>query len=126
MAIAAESQRQGLGDELLKEIRPAIRLLEEHPERRPMYCHGFRRLLTGRFPCRLLSLRGSPREISFGRNLSHNRERTGKAVRAPGKSSRHARILTYGSARNPAQQSRITTEGRRISVRGMIVRAIEA
>jgi len=31
-----ESQRTGLGDELLEEIRHAIHVLEEHPERRPI------------------------------------------------------------------------------------------
>ena len=44
-----ESQRAGLGDELLEEIRHAIRV----PERRPIYYRGFRRLLTRRFPYKL-------------------------------------------------------------------------
>jgi plasmid stabilization system protein ParE len=45
-----EAQRPGLGDELLLEIRAAIRLLETDPERRPLYYHDFRRLLARRFP----------------------------------------------------------------------------
>ena len=39
-----ESQRAGLGDELLEEIRHAVHLLKEHPERRPIYYRGVRRL----------------------------------------------------------------------------------
>ena len=45
-----EARRTCLGDELLAEIRDAVRVLEEHPERRPIYYRGFRRLLTRRFP----------------------------------------------------------------------------
>ena len=45
-----EAQRPGLGDELLLEIRAAIRLLETDPERRPLYYRDFRRLLARRFP----------------------------------------------------------------------------
>lgn len=45
-----ESQRAGLGDELLIEIRAAIRRLETDPERRPFYYRDFRRLLARRFP----------------------------------------------------------------------------
>jgi plasmid stabilization system protein ParE len=48
-----ESQRAGLGDELLDEIRRAVRLLETDPERRPFYHRDFRRLLTRRFPYKL-------------------------------------------------------------------------
>ncbi|HEV2436364.1 MAG TPA: type II toxin-antitoxin system RelE/ParE family toxin [Verrucomicrobiae bacterium] len=45
-----ESQRAGLGDELLIDIRAAIRRLESDPENRPFYYRDFRRLLTRRFP----------------------------------------------------------------------------
>jgi plasmid stabilization system protein ParE len=48
-----ESQRPGLGDELLNEISHAVRLLEEQPERRPVYYNGFRRLLARRFPYKI-------------------------------------------------------------------------
>ena len=48
-----ESQRAGLGDEFLDEVKRAIMLLEEQPERRPVYYRGFRRLLTRRFPYKL-------------------------------------------------------------------------
>jgi toxin ParE1/3/4 len=48
-----ESQRAGLGGELLNEIRHAVRLLETDPERRPVYYRDFRRLLTRRFPYKL-------------------------------------------------------------------------
>jgi toxin ParE1/3/4 len=48
-----ESQRAGLGDELLVEIHVAIRLLETDPERRPFYYRDFRRLITRRFPYKL-------------------------------------------------------------------------
>lgn len=45
-----ETQRAGLGDQLLFEIRAAIRILETYPERRPFYYKDFRRLMTRRFP----------------------------------------------------------------------------
>ena len=45
-----ESQRPGLGDEWLMEVRAAIHQLEDDPERRPFYYRDFRRLLTRRFP----------------------------------------------------------------------------
>jgi plasmid stabilization system protein ParE len=48
-----ESQRSGLGDELLVEVRNAVRLLAEQPERRPIYYNGFRRLITRRFPYKI-------------------------------------------------------------------------
>jgi plasmid stabilization system protein ParE len=48
-----ESQRPGLGDELLMEVHAAIRRLESDPERRPFYYRDFRRLLTRRFPYKL-------------------------------------------------------------------------
>jgi len=48
-----ESQRSGLGDELLVEVRSVMRLLEEQPERRPLYYNGFRRLITRRFPYKI-------------------------------------------------------------------------
>ena len=48
-----ESQRLGLGDELLNEVSHAVRLLEEQPERRPIYYNGFRRLITRRFPYKI-------------------------------------------------------------------------
>jgi plasmid stabilization system protein ParE len=48
-----ESQRAGLGDELLIEIRSAIRLLEVDPECRSLYYRDFRRLITHRFPYKL-------------------------------------------------------------------------
>ncbi|HEX5400148.1 MAG TPA: type II toxin-antitoxin system RelE/ParE family toxin [Verrucomicrobiae bacterium] len=48
-----ESQRPGLGDELLTEIHAAILQLENDPERRPFYYRDFRRLLTRRFPYKL-------------------------------------------------------------------------
>jgi len=45
-----ESQRPGLGDELLNEISQVVRILAEQPGRRPVYYNGFRRLMTHRFP----------------------------------------------------------------------------
>jgi len=48
-----EAQRTGLGDELLVEIRHAVRLLESDPERRPFYYRDFRRLITRRFPYKI-------------------------------------------------------------------------
>jgi plasmid stabilization system protein ParE len=48
-----ESQRSGLGDELVAEVRSAVRLLAERPERRPVYYNGFRRLITRRFPYKI-------------------------------------------------------------------------
>ena len=60
-----ESRRAGLGDELLEEIRNAIRELEEHSERRPFYYRGFRRLLTRRFPYKLFYRIEDDRVIVF-------------------------------------------------------------
>ena len=48
-----EAQRAGLGDELIEEVKRAIILLEDQPQRRPPYYRGFRRLLTRRFPYKL-------------------------------------------------------------------------
>jgi plasmid stabilization system protein ParE len=48
-----ESQRPGLGNELLIEVHSAIRLLEKDPERRQLYYRGFRRTITRRFPYKL-------------------------------------------------------------------------
>lgn len=48
-----ETQRAGLGDELLREVHAAIRRLETNPENRPFYYRDFRRLLTRRFPYKL-------------------------------------------------------------------------
>jgi toxin ParE1/3/4 len=48
-----ESQRPGLGEDLLIEIRAAIHRLEADPERHPFYYRDFRRLLTRRFPYKL-------------------------------------------------------------------------
>ena len=60
-----ESQRAGLGDELLVEIRAAIRLLETDPERRPFYYRDFRRLLARRFPYKLFYRVENGRVIVF-------------------------------------------------------------
>jgi toxin ParE1/3/4 len=60
-----ESQRPSLGDKLLIEIRAAIRLLEEDPERRPIYYRDFRRLLTHRFPYKLFYRIEGDRVIVF-------------------------------------------------------------
>lgn len=47
------SQRFGLGDDLLGEVKRAVGLLGVHPEQRPIYYNGFRRLITNRFPYKL-------------------------------------------------------------------------
>lgn len=60
-----ESQRAGLGDELLIEIRAAIRLLETDPERRPFYYRNFRRLLAHRFPYKIFYSVEGERVIVF-------------------------------------------------------------
>jgi toxin ParE1/3/4 len=60
-----ESQRAGLGDELLVEISAAIRQLETDPERRPFYYRDFRRLLTRRFPYKLFYRVEGDRVIVF-------------------------------------------------------------
>ena len=44
-----ESQRAGLGDELVREIGSAIETLTTNPEGRPFYYREFRRILTPRF-----------------------------------------------------------------------------
>ena len=60
-----ESRRAGLGDELLDEVRRAVRLLETEPERRPFYYRDFRRLLTRRFPYKLFYRTEGDRVIVF-------------------------------------------------------------
>ena len=60
-----ESQRTGLGDELLTEIQAAIRRLESDPENRPSYYRDFRRLLTRRFPYKLFYRMEGDRVIVF-------------------------------------------------------------
>lgn len=60
-----ESQRVGLGDELLDEIRRSVRRLESDPERRPFYYRDFRRLLTRRFPYKLFYRVEGDRVIVF-------------------------------------------------------------
>lgn len=60
-----ESRRAGLGDELLDEIRHAVGLLADDPERRPFYYRDFRRLLTRRFPYKLFYRIEGERVIVF-------------------------------------------------------------
>jgi toxin ParE1/3/4 len=60
-----ESQRAGLGDELLIEVRAAMLLLENDPERRPLYYRGFRRLITRRFPYKIFYRLENERVIVF-------------------------------------------------------------
>ena len=48
-----ETQRPGLGNELIAEIGRAVQLLAEQPERRPIYYNGFRRLMTHHFPYKI-------------------------------------------------------------------------
>ena len=60
-----ESRRAGLGDELLDEIRHAVGLLADDPERRPFYYRDFRRLLTRRFPYKLFYRVEGDRVIVF-------------------------------------------------------------
>lgn len=60
-----ESQRAGLGDELLAEVRRAVRLLATDPERRSFYYRDFRRLLTRRFPYKLFYRVEGDRVIVF-------------------------------------------------------------
>jgi toxin ParE1/3/4 len=60
-----ESQRAGLGDEFLDEVRRAVGLLETDPERRPLYYRDFRRLLTRRFPYKLFYRIEGDRVIVF-------------------------------------------------------------
>jgi len=47
------TQRAGLGDDFLAEVGRAVGFLAEHPEDRPVYYNGFRRLITRRFPYKL-------------------------------------------------------------------------
>ena len=60
-----ESQRAGLGDELLDEVRRAVGLLADDPERRPFYHRDFRRLLTRRYPYKLFYRVEGDRVIVF-------------------------------------------------------------
>jgi len=60
-----EQQKPGLSNEFLDELSRAIRLLEEHPERRPIYYLGFRRILTRRFPYKVFYRVEGARVIVF-------------------------------------------------------------
>ncbi len=60
-----EQQRASLGDAFLIEVRHAIELLTEQPERRPIYYRGFRRLLTQRFPYKIFYLLEDNRVVVF-------------------------------------------------------------
>jgi len=60
-----ESQRAGLGDELLIEIGAAMHRLEADPERRRFYYRDFRRLLARRFPYKLFYRVEGDRVIVF-------------------------------------------------------------
>lgn len=60
-----ESQRPGLGDELLTEVHAAIRRLESDPERQPYYYRDFRRLLTRRFPFKVFYRVEAERVVVF-------------------------------------------------------------
>ncbi len=72
-----ESQRAGLGDELLIEVHAAIRFLETDPERRPFYYRDFHRLITRRFPYKLFYRIEGRRVIVFRilhAKLEHRRQ----------------------------------------------------
>jgi toxin ParE1/3/4 len=60
-----ESQRAGLGEELLVEIRTAVRLLEKDPGRRPFYYRDFRRIIARRFPYKIFYRIEGKRVIVF-------------------------------------------------------------
>ncbi len=60
-----ETQRAGLGDAFLTEVRHAIESLAEQPERRPIYYRGLRRLITRRFPYKLFYLAENNRVVVF-------------------------------------------------------------
>lgn len=60
-----ETQRAGLGDAFLIEVRHAIEWLTDQPERRPIYYRGFRRLITRRFPYKLFYLLEHDRVVVF-------------------------------------------------------------
>ncbi len=48
-----ELQRPRLGDQFLDEISRTLSLLQNSPERHPVYYRGFRRMTTHRFPYKL-------------------------------------------------------------------------
>jgi toxin ParE1/3/4 len=48
-----ERQREGLGNEFLLAVADAMLVLEEAPERHPVYYRDFRRVLTDRFPYKI-------------------------------------------------------------------------
>ena len=60
-----ETQRPGLGNELIAEIGRAMQLLAEQPECRPFYYNGFRRLMTHRFPYKIFYRIEGDRVIVF-------------------------------------------------------------
>jgi plasmid stabilization system protein ParE len=72
-----EAQRAGLGDEFLQEVKRAIVLLEEQPERRPPYYRAFHRLLTRRFPYKLF-YRVEGRRVIVFRILHAKRDHRGR------------------------------------------------
>jgi plasmid stabilization system protein ParE len=59
------SRRSGLGDELFDEVKRSVGFLAEHPEQRPIYYNGFRRLITNRFPYKLFYRVEGARVIVF-------------------------------------------------------------
>jgi plasmid stabilization system protein ParE len=73
-----ESQRPGLGDELLIEVQAAIRRLESDPENRPFYYRDFRRLLTRRFPYKLFYRLDGGRVIIF--RILHAKQEHGRQL----------------------------------------------
>ncbi len=48
-----DRRRAGLGDEFLLAVADAMLVLEETPQRQPIYYRDFRRVLTDRFPYRI-------------------------------------------------------------------------
>jgi toxin ParE1/3/4 len=48
-----DQRREGLGTEFLLAIADAMLVLEEAPQRYPVYYRDFRRLLTDRFPYKI-------------------------------------------------------------------------
>ena len=60
-----ESQRTGLGDELVEEINMVIRRLETNPECRPFYYREFRRILAHRFPYKVFYFVEGNRVVVF-------------------------------------------------------------
>ncbi len=73
-----DARHPGLGDRFLDEVAHAMRLLEQHPTRTPLYYLNFRRILLRRFPYKIFYQIHDRRIIVF--RVLHARQSHGLAL----------------------------------------------